>query len=868
MIYLSNIYKSEMKHNLMKPVVALMSLAAPALMYAIEPITAPTAYYLMHSSGNHVASGADGKAVLEAADVATPQMLTFTPVADGYYTVSTSEGGYMSLSGSYNTQFLNDATTTKAQWAIREVGKHYIKLECRSNGKYLGTDSPDAGSSVFSDKSGSDSRHYWYLSTDPKQEPPVDEVSYIINPAAERQHFDGWGVSLCWWANMCGKWSDEKIDEIVDWLVSPDGLNFRIFRYNIGGGDDPANANCTEHHMGSGKGLRAEMEGFKDSSDGPYIWSRDAAQRKIMLKIKEKRPDAIFEAFSNSAPWYMTYSGCVAGNANSSKDNLRPEYYEEFANYLVDVCKHYKDEYGIEFKTLEPFNEPMTSYWGAGGGQEGCHFDVNSQIEFLKVLSPILKASGLSTIISASDETSVSQSVKDFEAYSAAGVLDLVGQWNTHTYTADDKSRAQIAALCMNAGMPLWMSEVGAGGKGLAGNLNMAQKLINDMRFIMPSAWIDWQYIEENNDQWCLVKARSFAAGTYEKVKNYYVRSHFSRFIKEGYTILTSLNGQTLAARNPEGDRLVLVALNTGSAAVDHHVDLSMYTSVGSPAEAYITTQTDDLAPFTDHSLGADGHTLTFRLPAQSIATFVLPVTAGESSGTAPEPGRKYFVCPRLSAALALDATSGKVTVRNIGFLNSQAWSIAPAADSDDAYILTTANGDILTEKSPGYALLAGKETASGQTFHIRPVDDFYYKITNSDESKALDLENEKAADGNGVGVWDYGTSPAAVHRQWAFVEVPEEILSAGITPAEIAAGDSSAAPVRITAAAPGVLQIDLLDPAAAPATLRVYNASGACLCSLSLTAAGVQLPLDSGYHIVAVDTSAGVRFASLALVR
>ena len=63
---------------------------------------------------------------------------------------------------------------------------------------------------------------------------------------------------------MCGKWSNDKIDEIVDWLVDPNGLNYNIFRYNIGGGDDPLNRNCTPHHMASGKGLRAEMEGFKD----------------------------------------------------------------------------------------------------------------------------------------------------------------------------------------------------------------------------------------------------------------------------------------------------------------------------------------------------------------------------------------------------------------------------------------------------------------------------------------------------------------------------------------------------------------------------------------------------------------------------
>ena len=112
-------------------------------------------------------------------------------------------------------------------------------------------------------------------------------VSYSVNPEQVVQHWDGWGVSLCWWAGQCGKWDDEKVDEIIDWLVSPDGLNYSHFRYNIGGGDDPQNRNCELHHMGKGKGLRAEMEGFKDFTGDQYHWERDSAQRRIMLKIGE-----------------------------------------------------------------------------------------------------------------------------------------------------------------------------------------------------------------------------------------------------------------------------------------------------------------------------------------------------------------------------------------------------------------------------------------------------------------------------------------------------------------------------------------------------------------------------------------------------
>ena len=134
-------------------------------------------------------------------------------------------------------------------------------------------------------------------------------ADYSIDTKQVAQHWDGWGVSLCWWAGQCGKWDEGKVDEIIDWLVSPDGLNYSHFRYNIGGGDDSQNRNCELHHMGKGKGLRAEMEGFKDFTGDQYHWERDSAQRRIMLKIREKRPDAVFEAFSNSCPYYIRVIG-------------------------------------------------------------------------------------------------------------------------------------------------------------------------------------------------------------------------------------------------------------------------------------------------------------------------------------------------------------------------------------------------------------------------------------------------------------------------------------------------------------------------------------------------------------------------------
>lgn len=456
-----------------------------------------------------------------------------------------------------------------------------------------------------------------------QQMQPYETNEYAVNVNDVLQRNEGWGVSLCWWARMCGEWSDDKIDEIVDWLVSPEGLNYNIFRYNIGGGDDPENRHCQLHHMDNGKGRRAEMEGFKVSAESAYDWSRDAGQRKIMLKIKEKRPDAIFEAFSNTPPYYMTVSGCCAGNKNGGKDNLRHDCYEDFANYLVDVCKHYHDEYGIDFKTLEPFNEATTNFWGANGSQEGCHFDNDSQIKLIKILHPILKASGLKTVISASDETNVQGSIGTFRAYADAGILDMVGQWNTHTYGADSRSRNMLRTLCKDAGKWLWMSETGSGGNGIDGNLKMTKRLFDDIKGLQPAAWIDWQYMEEKNDQWCFIRG-NFADATYSKVKNYYVRQQVTSHIRQGYQFVGNESQNTLSAISDDGKELVVVFVNTESEKVVHKVSIKG-VNAKKIESVYQTSATLNHAKI-QKGYSLKRNLLEIELPAQSITTVTIKV--------------------------------------------------------------------------------------------------------------------------------------------------------------------------------------------------------------------------------------------------
>ena len=58
----------------------------------------------------------------------------------------------------------------------------------------------------------------------------------LVQPQQAQQQFEGWGTSLCWWANVVGGFPDPLRDQLMDLVFSPKtGLGLEICRYNIGG---------------------------------------------------------------------------------------------------------------------------------------------------------------------------------------------------------------------------------------------------------------------------------------------------------------------------------------------------------------------------------------------------------------------------------------------------------------------------------------------------------------------------------------------------------------------------------------------------------------------------------------------------------
>ena len=452
--------------------------------------------------------------------------------------------------------------------------------------------------------------------------------------------FEGWGTSFCWWPNRIG-YDDELAQKAAKAFYSPEGLGFNIIRYNIGGGDDPSH-----HHITR---TDSDVPGYLylDENGNPYYdWSADHNQRNVLKEALKVGQNVIVEAFSNSPPYFMTNSGCSSGAVDSSKNNLRDDQYEAFAEYMATVIEHYKNEEGIVFSSCDPMNEPATSYWGANSWkQEGCHFDMGeSQSRMLLEMKKALERHNLNDVIlCGTDETDIDVAAFAYKQLSKEAKKSI-SRIDAHTYGGVD--REALKNLAKKEKKNLWMSEVDGGYEAgeNAGEMScplwLANRIVLDMNGMQPSAWIMWQAIDchiskegrNGNKDWA---PSNFNGGywglavcnhdTKEIIltKKYYTMAQFSRYIKPGATIIAS-SDHSLAAYDKDKKQLVIVVVNDKAKDRNCQIDLSCFKKLGEKATVIRTSNNpgEDCAEIAP--LNIVEKTLNAFLLGNSVTTYVV----------------------------------------------------------------------------------------------------------------------------------------------------------------------------------------------------------------------------------------------------
>jgi O-glycosyl hydrolase len=478
--------------------------------------------------------------------------------------------------------------------------------------------------------------------------PSMAQTVVRIDPGQKYQTFEGWGTSMCWWANRLGGLPKATVDSLVRFVVDTNvGLGLSVFRYNIGGGENPAHT-----HMGTGKNL----PGYKPTQTGPYNWKADQNQQNILKSILTQCPSAIIEGFSNSPPYWMTKSGCASGNTDGS-NNLKDTCYAAFVDYLTAVTKFFRDSLKVTFRTLDPVNEPAGTWWSANGTQEGCHFDVDKQAQIIRLTKAGLIAKGLTgTVVSASDESDINQLLSDLNTWDTA-TLSCISQCNTHSYSGDQ--RTQLAARAAQLKCRLWQSETGPLGTptGITGYLTLAQRLLLDLRDLKAVAWCEWQ-IFDNTASWTLFSI-DWNSGVFSPNQQFYYRAVVFRFIRPGSVIISSSDNNSLAALDNARGRLTVVLVNAGSASANYSIDLSRVTLVNNNVRIFRTSPTENCLSLPN--MIVQNNTLGLSLPAQSVTTCLF-----NTQVTVPTNPRAPSAKPVSGPRIAASVRNGRLVVERI----------------------------------------------------------------------------------------------------------------------------------------------------------------------------------------------------------
>lgn len=670
---------------------------------------------------------------------------------------------------------------------------------------------------------------------EPAQAAPVP-LRITPNPAYQGDEFEGWGTSLVWFANATGGYPEAVRQDLFDKVFGEDGLNLNIARYNVGGG----NATNVPGYLRPGGAVEGWWNpdlGLSDASgpitssyadrtryaeawdaENPDHYNFDADETQLWWVNALKEKITKWEAFSNSPPYFLTQSGYVSGGINNAtSEQLPAANTDEFASYLVNVVEHVEETYGIDFETLDPFNEPNTNYWstqiGANGWptsasrQEGAHIGPAVQDTMIKALDAKLNDTSTTTdvAISAMDETNPSIFATNWNAWSQSA-KDKVEQLNVHTYGTSDRLR--VRDIAKSSDKPLWMSEVEGDWDGTGFNqtniengLGMAGRIIDDMRELEPEAWVFWQPVEDlynmqnvENKNWgsvfidfdCNAEGKSLrriAAGEADPTCKVLTNAkfntvrNFTHYIHPGDHFIPVDNTQTAAALSGEGDGVTLVHTNTDANERQITLDLSQFATIaeGATVTPVVTSQ----SPSSDVTAKAlvegapividrAAKTAVITVPAKSVTTLVVNGVSGvgEKAVTVQDDhsyqlvgvqSGKALTAPSSSTASATITTSG-VTAEAAA---RQAWKVDVLSGEGTArqrVTLTNGDGKLLSGSSAGTRLVSAsaEHAASDPSLQWIPstTNGVTFGFVNAGTEQALDVNGQGTADGTSVGLW------------------------------------------------------------------------------------------------------------------
>lgn len=639
-----------------------------------------------------------------------------------------------------------------------------------------------------------------------------DSVTVTPDPSYLQDRFEGWGTSLVWFANATGHYPDEIREKIAELVFGRDGLALNIARYNIGGGNAPdvkdylRPGGAVEGWWKAPAGTTRNDTDWWDPAN-PAHWNgqADATQRWWVDRIKKDITH--WETFSNSPPYFMTVSGYVSGNFNASQDQVKTDSVDDFAAYLAGATRRLEKAHGIEVKTVDPCNEPNTSYWGTqlgadgeptGGRQEGAHIGPELQQKIVRALAPALAQAGTRAQVSAMDETNPTTFATNWTSYTADAKA-LVGQMNVHTYGTG--GRTAVRDLAKAAGKPLWMSEVeGDWGDGqsftdMRPGLGLAQHIVDDLRELEPTAWVFWQPVEDYDNMkpggesakggnWGSVQV-SFSATADDTLETCPVYTNtkfdtarnFTHYIRPGDRLVKVDDTNTTAAVSRSGQGATIVHVNSTTDVRTVTLDLSKFATVrrGATVTPIVTSADGKLAE--QAPIKVTGTSVNFTVPAQSVTSFVIKGVSGAAKDAATlRRGRTYELTGVQSGKDVTVADDGSgLVIRSAAGTAGQQWRLVQicgdGAGNRKQYVFTSAvDGKRLAVRNdvPVVEPDTGARDAAVRWI-MSSTGDGTWTLVNAATGRVLEVGGQSTNDGAAVTTWQPNSG---ANQRWRLTDV------------------------------------------------------------------------------------------------
>ena len=384
------------------------------------------------------------------------------------------------------------------------------------------------------------------------------------------QTIDGFGASDAWTIQYADQWSKETVERAADLLFSTEkGIGLSIWRFNLGAGSS---------YQGDKSEIGSQLtrtECFL-MPDGTWDFSKQNGQVSFM-KEAQKRGVNTFVAFLNSPPVYFTQNGFATNTGRGGDFNLKPDFYDKFADYMAKSIKGLETLHGINISYICPVNEPDGHWNWQGPKQEGTPATNAEIAKITRLLDKALTAENLNTKILVNESSdyramvSTHQTDVDrgfaiqtlFNADSSSNVLNLShvdkliaghGYWTNTPLDFLKSMRENLRDTLNKFGVKFWMTEqcimgndeeIGGGHKfdtTMKTAIYVARCIHHDMVYANASSWQWWRAIGEDYKDGLL---EDFGEETIKTGKLYESRllwtlGNYSRFIRPGAVRISS----------------------------------------------------------------------------------------------------------------------------------------------------------------------------------------------------------------------------------------------------------------------------------------------------------------------------------------